>query len=600
MVDKYEYLTKEAILHETTRDILRDYNVIYNNQKKLASQFFDIEINSEEVLSIFSRYKHNKDKAREDLKNYLIPIYGRLQKYNLRQLHFHLPNNESFLRMHRLNRYGDDLTDVRSTVAFVNKYKRAIDGFEQGRIYSGYRYLFPIWYKNDYLGSVEISFSAAAMVESIMDTYKVIAQFLIKEDITNNKVFKNEKSKFSESPVDGYFFEKEVYERVKKRFDDFCLKCLNKDEYKQRIENKEVFSIESHSDKIKIITIIPIINPITNKVVSVITIFTPRDEIIQIENSFLIFKILVSILIFFILLAFYVQVISKKILQKKDREIRDKNLALENINSKLEKLVALRTQELKELNMYLEDRVKEEIAKNEDMNKMMIAQSRNAAMGEMISMIAHQWRQPLGVISMNVNSILINIDINELSSESLKKELHTILEQISYLSQTIEDFRNFFKPNKEKEKFNFHDVFQDCKYILGKKLDNNSVKIIIDNSDDDEIYTYSRELLQVYLNLIKNSSEVLVENNSHENRNIFIKTYKSDGFFFLEVCDNGGGIPEDIKDRIFEPYFSTKDEKNGTGLGLYMSKIIVEKHLNGKIYFENRDNGVCFIIEIPL
>ena len=233
----------------------------------------------------------------------------------------------------------------------------------------------------------------------------------------------------------------------------------------------------------------------------------------------------------------------------------------------------------------------------QDKDEMMIAQSRNAAMGEMISMIAHQWRQPLSIISMGANNIKADIELETIDENILSDISSEIIMQTNELSKTIDDFREFFKPKKEQELVSVHDIFDDTFNIIGKSLENNGIKLIKSLNSNKKIKTYSRELMQVFLNILKNAKEVLVDNNIEE-KFISIKTTDNIDSVIIEISDNGGGIPNWVMPKVFDPYFTTKDDKTGTGLGLYMCKTIIEKHLNGNILATNIDNGACFKIII--
>ncbi len=239
-----------------------------------------------------------------------------------------------------------------------------------------------------------------------------------------------------------------------------------------------------------------------------------------------------------------------------------------------------------------------DITELQDKEEMMIAQSRQAAMGEMISMIAHQWRQPLSVISMEANNMLVDIELESLSQESVKMDSENILIQTEHLSKTIDDFRDFFRPNQEKEEIGLKSVIEDTRKIIGHSLSNNSISLSVDCSTEIVIFAHKRELIQVLMNLINNAKDALVEYIKVDREiNIFINEDSEN--IIIKVCDNGGGIDENIREKIFEPYFTTKQEKNGTGLGLYMSKTIIEKHFLGHISVENHENGACFIISMP-
>jgi len=234
-----------------------------------------------------------------------------------------------------------------------------------------------------------------------------------------------------------------------------------------------------------------------------------------------------------------------------------------------------------------------------DKDELMIAQSRHAAMGEMISMIAHQWRQPISVIAMDANNMLADVELDMVDDSSLKEGAEDIIKQTQELSKTIDDFRNFFRPEKTVENILVQSIVKDALDVIGKSLENNNIEVILDFDDTPKIKTYSRELMQVFINIIKNAKEILMEKDIN-NKVIKISLNMLEDSLLISISDNAGGIETGIMEKIFDPYFSTKGEKNGTGLGLYMSKTIVEKHLQGKIGVKNQDNGACFEILLPL
>jgi PAS domain S-box-containing protein len=247
------------------------------------------------------------------------------------------------------------------------------------------------------------------------------------------------------------------------------------------------------------------------------------------------------------------------------------------------------------LNIDEKIKLKKEIFNKEE---MIIAQSRHAAMGEMISMIAHQWRQPISVIAMDANNILADIELEMVEEDLLKENLEDIILQTRELSKTIDDFRNFFRPDKLTTEVAIKDIIDDTIEVLSKSLINNGINIKIDIEENYQIKTFSRELMQVLINILKNAKEELIESKI-ENKEITIKSEVVTNGLKIYIYDNANGIDENILDKIFNPYFSTKTEKNGTGLGLYMSKTIVEKHLKGHIKAYNKDRGACFEILLP-
>jgi len=229
--------------------------------------------------------------------------------------------------------------------------------------------------------------------------------------------------------------------------------------------------------------------------------------------------------------------------------------------------------------------------------KLLQQQSRLAQMGEMISMIAHQWRQPLSAISATSTAMILRTKLGTIDNEYVEEMSNNISGYATHLSETINDFRNFYKPNKEKIEISLDTLFESVYSIIKISLKKHNIKLIQELHSKEETLSYANELKQVLLNLIKNAEDILIEREI-ENPYIIIHTYTDKGRRFLEIKDNGGGIDSSIIDKIFDPYFSTKKKKDGTGLGLYMSKVIVEDHCNGVLSVENTEEGAMFCIEL--
>ena len=241
-----------------------------------------------------------------------------------------------------------------------------------------------------------------------------------------------------------------------------------------------------------------------------------------------------------------------------------------------------------------------DMTEKKEMEKKLLQSEKFASMGEMISMIAHQWRQPLNSISLTANNIRFKLMMNdEIDKTFINKEIELISNYSQHLSNTIDDFRNFFKENKEKVQTNIEVIVNESLEIVKDSILRKNIKIQSDYSCNETIEVYSNELKQVILNLIKNSEDALIENKI-EDAFIHIRSMKKENNCILEIKDNGGGIPHKILTKIFDPYFSTKKEKEGTGLGLYMSKIIVEEHCKGKIEFKVFQDKTIAIISLPL
>ena len=231
------------------------------------------------------------------------------------------------------------------------------------------------------------------------------------------------------------------------------------------------------------------------------------------------------------------------------------------------------------------------------MEESMFVQSKQAAMGEMISVIAHQWRQPLNNISVIVQTILLKYKKNKIDDTIMEKFKIDILKQIHYMSDTIDDFKNFYKPDKQKSTFDIkQELIKTIELVENSYLKEN-IKIYKNSINSFETVGYPNELSHCFLILLQNAKDALNEVDKND-KVIHISTKEVENAHMIIFENNGNQIADEIKDKIFEPYFSTKIEKNGTGIGLYMAKTIIEKHLNGSLKALNTSNGVKFEIRL--
>lgn len=286
--------------------------------------------------------------------------------------------------------------------------------------------------------------------------------------------------------------------------------------------------------------------------------------------------------------------VTKEVLLRE--ELLKKEAEYEELNRSLEKRVQEQTRELKELNQTLEERVQEEIAKNEERQRVMFWQSRHASLGQMLANIAHQWRQPLTELSLvifNVKKALQNSNEEE-ASKFYAESKHII----KNMSETIDDFTNFFSPDKEKYYFNISDSIMESIGLLESVIDDEMIAVKT-SFEEIEVLGITNELTQVIINLINNSKDAFIHN-SILIREIAITAKKENGFAVIEVQDNAGGIAKENLDKIFEPYFTTKHKSRGTGLGLFMSRMICEQGLGGTLDVKSKKNSTTFSIKIPL
>ncbi|MDP2851861.1 MAG: ATP-binding protein, partial [Gallionella sp.] len=251
---------------------------------------------------------------------------------------------------------------------------------------------------------------------------------------------------------------------------------------------------------------------------------------------------------------------------------------------------------LRQLNEHLEQRVAEEAAKSREKDHLLIQQSRLAAMGEMIGNIAHQWRQPINALGLLLANVKDSYDFGELTSEELARQVKTGNHLVQQMSTTIDDFRNFFRPDKEKAPFSLLASLAEVREILGSSLASHNIALEEDVPRDITVTGYANEYAQMLLNLVNNAKEAILAKNLAGRIRVEIR--EEGGMAVVRVSDNGGGIPEEVLPKIFDPYFTTKAK--GTGIGLYMAKAIVENNMGGRIEVRNSGAGAQFTVAVPL
>jgi two-component system CheB/CheR fusion protein len=231
---------------------------------------------------------------------------------------------------------------------------------------------------------------------------------------------------------------------------------------------------------------------------------------------------------------------------------------------------------------------------NKEKEKALIIQSKLASMGEMIGAIAHQWRQPLNALTIRIQKLKHNYEKDEIDEEFIKKFVHDNKGTIDFMSKTIDNFRNFFRIDKHKSDFDIKSAIEEVVQMLSVQLENHNINLSF-TGESFVSCGYKTEFQQVILNIINNSKDILMQN-SIKTPTISIDIKDN----IVQIADNGGGIDKEIIDRIFEPYFTTKDQGRGTGMGLYMSKMIIEDNMHGKLSVKNSDIGAIFTIELEI
>jgi len=363
------------------------------------------------------------------------------------------------------------------------------------------------------------------------------------------------------------------------------------------------------------------IDPFSKEVIGVVTVFYSNKQLLRMESEiyFIVVSIFFFALIIFTITFLYIRGDLKALRMVSDSLNAYANKKVINPIVHFSKSTEVSTianttntmllsiddyvEQLKIFNLELEDRVSKGIAKQQLQERMMIHQSRQAAMGEMLESIAHQWRQPLNIIGLATMSLETEFTLGIMQKQEFYDKMLIISNNINYMSDTIDDFRNFLNPNKDMQTFSPKKSVRDVLSIIDAQLKSNNIIYSIESEENILVRGVENEFKQVLLVLFNNSKDAVKEL-LHEKMikqgilDISLKVRKN--WVIIEVKDNAGGIKPDIIKDIFSPYFTTKAENNGTGIGLYIAKNIIETRMEGSISVENIDKGSCFTITLKL
>ena len=322
----------------------------------------------------------------------------------------------------------------------------------------------------------------------------------------------------------------------------------------------------------------------------------------------LILKTIVALMFIFILILFTTTNVSIPLsdisdaLRKKSPKPIKKYLTKKNEYGEISSLIVdffKKETELEELNTTLKERVEAEVEKNKQKEQLIYQQSKQAAMGQMLNNIAHQWRQPLNAVSITVGKLEYASKKDILQKEDLDSSLQSIKSLVKQMSDTIDDFRNFFKPDKAKGYFSLLQCLKNSASVVSEAYESQNIKISIICDPQIECFGYERELMQVLLVCFGNSKDAIEENGVKEGKITVVGKQTPHGDVSITITDNGGGVKNEIIHDIFNPFFTTKEEGKGSGIGLYMSKQIIEQGMQGSIFAVNSTDGLSVTIEIP-
>lgn len=531
-------------LENSTHIFSTQYNTVYNSYKNMSETAHSIIFDSPLITDILEESLSSNpmvvNKAREKLYNLLKNKYDKLQKLGFEQLHFHTKDNKSFLRMHQPNTYGDDLNHIRYSVEYVNKHKKYIHGLEAGRIVHGFRFVYPMYSKKEYLGSVEFSISSDAFIKSIEKSFDTDIHFIVNKKLVYSKLLEKHKDKYKQSIESNEYLkliEKDGTGKIIKMSKEVLREKIG-DKIDTLMKKDEAFSLYiKNDDQIILGTFLPIKNIKHNKTVAYIISYTSCNYLKSIFNDF--GKIYFFLEFLIALFLYFIYLLNKS----KQKLIEDQKIISEN--------------------------------------------SRLNSMSEIIGNIAHHWRQPLSVISTIASSLKVHHELNILKDEYLEKSLNNIVKSTKDLSKTIDDFKDYLTSEKEISTFYIDTILKKVYVISNSSIKNNYINFIKNINYEKEITTIESTLVESIIKILNNSIEVLQKIKQQDDRFIFLDIKEEKETLVIQIKDSAGGIDNKIIEHIFDPYFTTKHQSVGKGLGLYTVRTNIVNILHGKIKVEN-------------
>lgn len=582
-IDKNERVAD--ILQEQLKVLEHNYIVNTSLFKIISGNVNMLIVNNPTVLELFYRANHAKDQQeraeiRAELYTFVRPHFERLTAAGVNIMLFSFENNKTFLRVHKPGKFDDDLSSVRYSFTYVNAEKKPVFGFEQGKISHAFRNIYPVFYKGEYLGSVDISFSSEALQESLTKLHGLETHFILDKSLFEVNIWKAQKKvnylQSIEHP-DFLFAVTPSHKNDTFTPDKLALVEALQPQINENLKHHKAFSLYRKIDaNMMILTFSPIKNIKEQKVVAYLVSYVKSQRLGILLRDYLLINVIA-----FITLSLLAAVIYNNMMRRFSLQ--------EEVNRK--------TAELKQLNENLVQEVKRQLADIRAKDNLLMEQSRFASMGEMIGNIAHQWRQPLNAVGLLLQKLPFLQSNNSLTSEVLDETVRKGMELVNKMSTTIDDFRYFLEPVKEPEIFELSKLIESSTGLLSIIFQKSDIKLTIEADPDILINGCKNELSQVFINILNNAKDALVEQQIHDAQ-IIITAHSDADNAVITIADNAGGIPKAVISRVFDPYFTTKEEGKGTGIGLFMSKRIIEEKMHGTISVKNSNDGALFTITL--
>jgi len=558
----------ELYLNQKTQDFKTKATSSINTYNLVSRTIFNEAVNKREILALYAQANNadsaKKEAIRESLLETLGDTYRNLKEVNIRQLHFHLPDNTSFLRFHRPTKHGDNLTDFRYSVKMANKTQKIYSGFEEGRIFNGFRYVFPLLFEGVHIGSVETSFSFDAIRKELDNHDFPHTAFLIDKRIVNDKVFTSEKSNYVDSELSGQYVQERKYLHYKDKPSLKAIDVLIRPLIQNQISRYEDFTIEYNElGTPLLISFVCIKN----------TEGLPAAYIVgyQNDNTVNIFKKQYSISLYIALFLAPVFIILIFLYLKKAEMIRSQNSKLKQSEGKL-----------KIANSKLVAQSEELISNNEKLFDL------NNTKNRFFSIIAHDLKNPFNAL-IGLSKIAIE-EIKDSKNQRLHQCCNLIHQTAHHSSDLLDNLLQWSRIQTGKFDFSpstvyLESIVSNITELLDANLNVKQLKFEKDIPKDFHFQADNLMLETILRNLLSNAIKYTKPNGT-----IKLKASKSEGTILISVSDNGIGIDAKNLEKIFkiDSNFSTKgtNSEKGTGLGLILCKEFVEKH-NGEIWAES-------------
>lgn len=558
-----QYRSLQNFILNEEREAQADFNRHERALHEISNLIYTTAINTDEVKSIYRKTlgadEQEKKRVREALWNHLRDEYKIFHTFRIQQLHFQLPDNESFLRFHKPEKFGDNLSGIRPTIEYVNHTLKPISGFEEGRIFNGFRYVYPlIDHDGTHLGSVEVSSSALSYKEAFeLDEHHEM-DIVLRKELVKGKVFESEQGNYIPYLLNpSFLIEKAMvmYERQKSGEHDHqkSLETLSKrGDIAEKMGKMERFTLfDLHDGEFDLVTFLPIANAISGEKVAYAVVFRESPYLLQTLKGYLFEVVLALVAALVLTIIFYI--IQMNLLTRRELE-----------------------------------------------KALLAADEANRAKDAFLSNMSHELRTPLNAIIGFSQVLNARSDVSEAVKKMVEK-IHISGKNLLALVNTLLDFSKIESGKTELSLFPFEmkTLMYEVKVMIEPMAHKKGLSLI-DQIPESLILHADRQLIkQVFINLLSNAVKF-----SHENGKITLEHETTGNFETFHVRDEGLGIPSDKIETLFEPFVQIREHQNssvkGTGLGLSIIKRIIELH-GGKVWIESEQGeGSCFSFTLPL